>query len=101
MPFTAVEADRKRLLSSSRGEQLPEEDGEWTGEKMDTPVVQGRSTKVISTIKWIRTSRLSIKNSFSLDTPVLHGGGLGNWCVGCRVQGLGFWVWGLEFEVDG
>jgi len=31
-----------------------------------TPVAQGRSTKTISMIKWIRTSRLSIKNSPSL-----------------------------------
>ena len=30
---------------------------------------QGRSTKIISIIKWIRTSRLSMKNSL----PVAHG----------------------------
>ena len=29
------------------------------------PMAQGRSTKIISMIKWIRTSRLSIKNSLS------------------------------------
>ena len=29
-------------------------------------MAQGRSTKTISTIKWIRTSRLSIKNSLFL-----------------------------------
>ena len=29
-------------------------------------MAQGRSTKIISMIKWIRTSRLSIKNSLSL-----------------------------------
>ena len=28
-------------------------------------VAQGRSTQVISMVKWIRTSRLSIKNSLS------------------------------------
>ena len=28
-------------------------------------MAQGRSTKIISMIKWIRTGRLSIKNSFS------------------------------------
>jgi hypothetical protein len=32
---------------------------------LQTPVAQGRSTKLISTIKWTRTSRLSIKISLS------------------------------------
>jgi len=32
-------------------------------------MAQGRSTKIISMNKWIRTSRLSIKNSLSLHTP--------------------------------
>jgi len=32
---------------------------------IQTPRSQGRSTKIISMIKWIRTSRLSIKNSLS------------------------------------
>ena len=37
-------------------------------------MAQGRSTKIISTIKWIRTSRLSIKNSLSLSVgPELLG----------------------------
>ena len=36
---------------------------------IQAPMAQGRSTKVISMIKWIRTNRLSIKNSlFSLFT---------------------------------
>ena len=30
------------------------------------PMAQGQSTKIMSTIEWIRTSRLSIKNSLSL-----------------------------------
>ena len=34
---------------------------------IQTPMAQGRSTKIISMIKWIRTSRLSIKNSLSAD----------------------------------
>ena len=34
-------------------------------------MVQGRPTKIISMIKWIRTSRLSIKNSLSL-SQVAH-----------------------------
>ena len=33
-------------------------------------MAQGRSTKIISMIKWIRTSRLSIKNSLSLTRPL-------------------------------
>jgi len=32
---------------------------------IQTPMAQGRSTKTILVIKWIRTSRLSIKNSLS------------------------------------
>jgi len=35
-----------------------------------TPMAQGRSTKIISMIKWIRTSRLSIKNSLSVGVQV-------------------------------
>ena len=36
---------------------------------IQTPMTQGRSTKIISKMKWIRTSRLSIKNSLS---PCMH-----------------------------
>ena len=36
---------------------------------IQTPMAQDRSTKVISMIKWIRTSRLSEKNSLSLCSP--------------------------------
>ena len=32
---------------------------------IETPMAQGRSTKIISMIEWIRTSRLSIKNSLT------------------------------------
>ena len=34
-------------------------------------MAQGRSTKIISMIKWIRTSRLSKKNSLSLTTDLV------------------------------
>ena len=34
------------------------------------PMAQGRSTQIISMIKWIRTSRLSIKNSLSLQIAI-------------------------------
>ena len=37
-----------------------------TDEGVQTPMAQGRSTKIISMIKWIRTSKLSIKISLSL-----------------------------------
>ena len=40
-------------------------------------MAQGRSTKIISMIKWFRTSRLSIKNSFS---GVLTAGLAGVFC---------------------
>ena len=36
-----------------------------SGEGVQTPMVQGRSTKIISIIEWIRTSRLSMKYSLS------------------------------------
>jgi len=35
----------------------------YLGKGIQTLLAQGRSTKIISMIKWIRTSRLSIKNS--------------------------------------
>ena len=34
--------------------------------EIQTPIAQGRSAKVISTVKRIQTSRLSMKNSLSL-----------------------------------
>ena len=39
---------------------------------IQTPMAQGRSTKTISMIKWIRTSRLSRKNALS-PNPELPG----------------------------
>ena len=32
---------------------------------IQTPMAQGRSTKILSMIKWIQTGRLAIKNSLS------------------------------------
>ena len=46
-------------------------------------MAQGRSTKIISTIKWIQTGRLSIKNSLSKG-------------LGFLVSG--FWFHTVEFE---
>jgi len=37
---------------------------------IQTPMAQGRSTKIISMIKWSRTSRLSTKNSLSLKRAI-------------------------------
>ena len=39
---------------------------EHLGKGIQTPMAQGRSTKIISMIKWIWTIRLSIKNYLSL-----------------------------------
>ena len=44
-------------------------------------MAQGRSTKIISMIKWMRTSRLSMKNYLSLEFRV--------WGLGFKVQGSG------------
>jgi hypothetical protein len=46
--------------------------------------------KIISMIKWIRTSRLSIENLISL-----WGSGFMVWGLGCRVG-----VWGLKLRVQ-
>ena len=40
----------------------------YLAKPIQTPMAQGRSTKLISTIKWVRTSRLSTKISLSLLT---------------------------------
>ena len=53
-------------------------------------MAQGRSTEIITMIKWIRTIRLSIKNSLSL--PLLRLGvdlGFGVWrlALWLRVEG--------------
>ena len=59
-------------------------------------MVHGRSTEIITMIKWIRTSRLSKKNSLSLDwTCTLESEGQVEDCeahfevvVGARIQHL-------------
>jgi len=56
---------------------------------IQTPMAQGRSTKIISMIKWIWTSRLSIKNSLSLGF-IVWDLGFRVWGLGCRVQSLWF-----------
>ena len=50
-------------------------------------MAQGRSTEIISMIKWIRTRRLSIKNSLSL--RVTH-------CIECATSG----GWAQEVPFD-
>ena len=81
-------------------------------------MAQSRSTKIISMIQWIRTSRLSIKDSLDAPGTALKDGErysamqaatfvasctLRVWCLvfgvegsGCRVQGV---LWGLGFRV--
>jgi len=41
---------------------------------IQTPMAQGRSTKIIEMIKWIRTRRLSIKNTLSCKGALVPGG---------------------------
>ena len=43
---------------------------------IQTPMAQGRSTKIISMIKWVRSSRLSVKNSLS--AGILRGASVGS-----------------------
>jgi len=82
---------------------------------IQTPMVQGRSTEIISMIPWIRSSRLPMKNFLSVqgggDLRGLLVGGqhrrrerlafrfwslvFGVWGVGRGVWGLGFGVWGF------
>jgi len=42
------------------------------GKRNSNPLPQGQSAKIISTIEWIRTSRLSIRNSLSCTTRHLQ-----------------------------
>ena len=49
------------LMSASRQGSLG-----YLEKGIQTPMAQGRSTKIISMIKWIRTSRLSRNNSLTL-----------------------------------
>ena len=55
------------------------------GEGIQTPMAQGRSAEIISMIKWIRTTRLSINNSFSSVYEGFRVWGLGSKGFGCRV----------------
>ena len=63
-------------------------------EGIQIPMARGRSTES----KWIRTSRLSIKNSLSSSAVDLQrscsadGSGFTGRGLGCRVLGLGFGV---------
>jgi len=59
-------------------------------------MAQGRSTKIMSMIKRIQTSRFSINNSLTL-----QGVGLRGRLPQRRVFTLGFEVWGLGLNVDG
>ena len=65
--------------------------GRWTlgylEKRIQTPMAQGRSVKIIW-MKWIWTSRLSIKNSLS-----------GVQGLGVRIQGVGFRIQGFRLRV--
>ena len=47
------------------GKSLERKELGYLEKGIQTPMAQGRSTKIISMIRWIRTSRLSIKKSLS------------------------------------
>jgi len=79
---------------------------------IQTPMAQGRSTKIISIIKWTRAKTLSMKNSLSNRNSGAYNGvegvraGVGLAApqeampgFGFRVSGSGFRVQGLEFRV--
>jgi hypothetical protein len=58
-PLTVKKSDKKTRCRF-RKTWLPRK------KEIQTPITQGWSTKIISMIKWIRTSRLPIKNFLSL-----------------------------------
>ena len=76
---------------------------------IQTLMARGRSTKVISVIKWIRTSRLSKKKTLSAVEEKCWrrrrcGRRCGFWTPSnprVQVVGFGFWVFGLWFRVSG
>ena len=73
---------------------------------IQTPMAQGQSNTIISMIEWIRTSRLSIKNSLSwelknLKDPKEHFLQSGAEGHGAHTEGLGFRVWNLWFGTLG
>ena len=80
---------------------------------IQTPMAQRRSTEIISMIKWIQTSRLSKKNSLSLDSsmiaPPCSKSGRDHFKAyldGLLFDGLwfmdyGLWIMGLWFTVYG
>ena len=64
-----------------------------------TPMAQGRSTKFISTSKWIRTSGLSIKNSLCLWSRTSGekrgcSGASAGYCRACECARLSSHSWG-------
>ena len=69
---------------------------------IQTPMAQGRSTKIVWMIKWIRTSRSSIKNFLSLPRIMAREKEAKSSEDGCfRLQDLGFRVQGAGFRVQG
>ena len=73
---------------------------------MPTLMAQGRSTKIISVIKWIQTSMLSMNKSLAgvlqlNQHRVTSLAVLGVQGAGFRVQGSGFGVEGCGLRVEG
>ena len=59
---------------------------------IQTPMAQGRSTEIISMMKWIETSRFSIQNSFSFREDRRSAVWLGMRVSGLRVEWSGFGI---------
>ena len=68
-PFHAVGFADRAIYSHGTSQELLGTLGRkmqgYREKGIQTPMAQGRSTKIISMMKWIRTSRFSIKNSLS------------------------------------
>ena len=60
---TKVGIDNSRLNAREREVRCQPEGGVSSLQGIRIPMAQGRSTKIISMIKWIQTSRLSKENS--------------------------------------
>ena len=100
-PASSVSTNSDHVLTCSRlwGLGNRKVDIRLDGKGDSTPMAQGWSTTIIEAIRWIRTSRSSIKNPLSLQ-PVSSAGTNSDHVITCfAVQGLGFRVWGLGFGV--
>ena len=71
--------------------------GTYMEKGIQTPMAQGWSTKIISMIEWIRTIRLSMKNTVNRE----HHHHCHVPASGFRVQGSACGVWGVGLRIQG